>query len=85
MSDLDVQDVRDIIEAEQEIQKREQDLATKIRGLTDNPAITDADAEILESIRKVKEEREIRLGIRPGKISLFFCLKRLRLFVEPSR
>ncbi|KAF5370600.1 hypothetical protein D9758_001920 [Tetrapyrgos nigripes] len=66
MSDLDVQDVRDIIEAEKEIQKREQDLATKIRSLTDNPNITEADTEMLESIRKIKEEREIRLGLRPG-------------------
>ncbi|KAK7472699.1 hypothetical protein VKT23_000810 [Stygiomarasmius scandens] len=65
MSDMDVQDVRDMVEAEKEIQKRESELASKMKALADNPNMTDADADMLNNIRKVKEERERRLGIRP--------------------
>ncbi|THV02433.1 hypothetical protein K435DRAFT_963156 [Dendrothele bispora CBS 962.96] len=65
MSDLDVQDIRDMVEAEKEIQKREAELADQMKALADNPNMTDADNQMLENIRKIKEERERRLGIQP--------------------
>ena len=71
MTDLDVQDVRDMVAKQKAEAQKSHSLMLKLKRMSENPNMTEEDKqmfmEITSGLSAIKESRAKRLGLEPGQ------------------
>ena len=83
MSDLDVQDIRDMVAQQREDALRQQEALAEVRRAAENPPTEKTPAELLEKYKVAEakqHERNKRLGLESGK---FFFLSSILVIYSP--
>ncbi|KDR75202.1 hypothetical protein GALMADRAFT_140734 [Galerina marginata CBS 339.88] len=67
MTDLDVQDVRDMVTKQKQDAHNHQQLMLKMKRLAENPGMTKEDQEMIDQMKEVlsRNEKAKRLGLDP--------------------
>ncbi|KAJ7287832.1 hypothetical protein C8J57DRAFT_1048406 [Mycena rebaudengoi] len=71
MSDLDVQDVRDVVAK----QRADNTLMLKMKRMAENPSMEKEDMEMLEQLKARYSDKEKRLGMTQGLFTLLHFLQ----------
>jgi len=69
MTDMDVQDVRDMVAKQKAGLQSHQQLMVKMKRLADNPSMSKEDMEMFEQMKEAmaRSEKAKRLGLEPGQ------------------
>lgn len=72
MSDLDVQDIRDLVNKQKAEAMQAQLLVQKMKRIAENPTMQKEDVEMIEQLKAatLRQERARRLGLIPGHLVL---------------
>lgn len=70
MSDLDVQDVRDMVAKQRSELQNQQQLMAKIKRLAEDPNMSKDDIDMFEQLKEAvaRTEKAKRLGLEPGML-----------------
>jgi len=87
MTDLDVQDVRDVVTKQKAEMANHQALIAKMKRLADNPLMTGEDMEMYEQLKEgVNEKNKARrLGLDAGELKLLLLLDNPLITIGPSK
>ncbi|KAJ7594291.1 hypothetical protein C8J56DRAFT_926390 [Mycena floridula] len=66
MTDMDVQDVRDMVALQKAEAISRQNALLKIKQLAETPTIQDEDLAFMKTMRNRKQDRDVRLGLTPA-------------------